>query len=1068
MLQFSNFRRQVRNVFAGVGEKVRGPKSIRNFGVESLELRDCPAVSFLNFAENSPTDPLPLLGTTPTIIGNSALFDPNGFQSTSNPVSPSDSTVDFLTFTVNADQGTTISKLNFKMSGDTTLTGIPASFAAAGISANAFIRVTQLEGNVASNVTTSLNLLFDPNSGQYSLANNGNIIGKIVNGTAEIDVNALLANNNITGKATSIDVTLNTVLNTNASSNGSAFIQVKQTEVDVTTVEPVGSIGDTVFYDYNGNGVQDPGDNGVDGVTVDLIYAGVDNIFGNSDDQTFQTTTAGGGKYLFSNLPLGAYQVSVDTLSAPLVGYSNTFDPDGGFDSKAFVTLTLANANNLNQDFGYAPATGQIGDTIFNDFNGNGVQDANDTGISGVTVKITNTLTNLSQTLVTDASGNYLFNNLPAGSYTVAVTAGAGTPLASLQQTADPDSTLDNASSVSLVGPNSLVNLLQDFGYAPINGQIGDTIFNDTNANGVQDSGENGIAGVTVTLLYAGKDGDFATTTDNVSTPVVTDANGKYLFSNLIAGNYKVTVTTGAGTPLAGLTQTADPDSTLDSTSTVALAGPSSMSNLDQDFGYVFKSGSIGDTVFSDLNGNGIQDSGEPGIDGVTINLKYAGADGIFDNADDGQYTAVTAGGGKYLFSNLLLGGYQVKVDTITAGNPLIGLTNTADPDGVRDSFSDVTLTTATPNNLLQDFGYAPTNGTIGDTIYNDKDGNGTQGPNDPGIAGVTVTLTYAGIDGIFGTSDDKAGGSQVTDSNGHYLFNNLVAGKYQVVVTTATGPLVGFINTADPDNADNKFDSKSVVALSGPSSMSNLNQDFGYQSATSSATSILSGVVYVDANNNGLIDSNEIGIAGVTLTLQKLGTDNLYSTTATTTTDAGGFYTFQSLADGTYRIVETHPVAYLDGIDTAGTLGGTVSNDVISGISISGNQIGVGYNFGERGLVKVTKRMFLASTGTLTSGTSAMSNLQTLFTTASANAPLVNAYLNPTAARAQGFNASSFTSSLALAGATSMSQKSRTSTGTGSTSGTGITDAQEFLLDIENNEAIVDLAFDDIDLATV
>src|SRR5205085_2608386 len=68
---------------------------------------------------------------------------------------------------------------------------------------------------------------------------------------------------------------------------------------------------------------------------------------------------------------------------------------------------------------------------------------------------------------------------------------------------------------------------------------IGDFVWNDTNANGVQDAGENGIAGVTVNLLDATGTAVLATT--------ATDANGLYHFTNLTPGSYEVQFVTPAG-----------------------------------------------------------------------------------------------------------------------------------------------------------------------------------------------------------------------------------------------------------------------------------------------------------------------------------------------------------------------------------------------------------------------------------------------------------------------------------------------------------------------------------------
>jgi LPXTG-site transpeptidase (sortase) family protein len=93
--------------------------------------------------------------------------------------------------------------------------------------------------------------------------------------------------------------------------------------------------------------------------------------------------------------------------------------------------------------------------------------------------------------------------------------------------------------------------------------------------------------------------------------------------------------------------------------------------HVDADFGYesFLPSGnsSIGDFVWEDTNGDGVQDAGEPGIAGVTLNLTEAGADNAFGTADDQTYPAqVTDGNGNYSFDNLPPGRYQVDVDDAT------------------------------------------------------------------------------------------------------------------------------------------------------------------------------------------------------------------------------------------------------------------------------------------------------------------------------------------------------------------------------------------------------------------
>jgi hypothetical protein len=124
-------------------------------------------------------------------------------------------------------------------------------------------------------------------------------------------------------------------------------------------------------------------------------------------------------------------------------------------------------------------------------------------------------------------------------------------------------------------------------------GSIGDTVWFDTDGDGIKDAGESGLGGATVTL-DPGTPGNPA---DDVTT--TTDANGNYLFDNLPAGMYTITVdlstvTSGipSGKTISDLIPTFDADGVgTANTSTISL--PSGMDNLDQDFGYSVSSGGV-------------------------------------------------------------------------------------------------------------------------------------------------------------------------------------------------------------------------------------------------------------------------------------------------------------------------------------------------------------------------------------------------------------------------------------------------------------------------------------------
>jgi len=92
---------------------------------------------------------------------------------------------------------------------------------------------------------------------------------------------------------------------------------------------------------------------------------------------------------------------------------------------------------------------------------------------------------------------------------------------------------------------------------------LGSTVWLDTNNNGIQDSGEEGIPGVTVQLFREGDDPTTATPVESN----VTDANGLYLFENLPEGNYFVYIPTPpAIAPLSSsdIATTADPNNDTD------------------------------------------------------------------------------------------------------------------------------------------------------------------------------------------------------------------------------------------------------------------------------------------------------------------------------------------------------------------------------------------------------------------------------------------------------------------------------------------------------------------------
>src|SRR5688572_5508086 len=313
------------------------------------------------------------------------------------------------------------------------------------------------------------------------------------------------------------------------------------------------------------------------------------------------------------------------------------------------------------------------------------------------------------------------------------------------------------------------------------NAKLGNYVWFDDDADGVQDSGENGVDNVIV-KLYDGDGNLLSTTTtgDDYSTAEV--ETGYYQFTGLKAGNYQVKFFAPSDMVLtaadAGANDAADSDANqlTGLSSVVALAAGESNQTIDAG---LVKLASLGDYVWLDSNNDGQQNDGAlSGMNGVTVNLLKA--DGTFIATTT---TANDTGGnpGYYKFTDLMPGDY--KVEFIKPA----GYIFTNQDQGADGSDSDANSTTGMTavttlvsgeNDLSWDAGLVPELASLGDYVWVDANNDGQQ--NDgagSGLNGVTVKL-YKG-DGTFvattTTANDSGGNA------GYYKFVDLPPGDYKV-----------------------------------------------------------------------------------------------------------------------------------------------------------------------------------------------------------------------------------------------------------------------------------------------
>ncbi len=591
------------------------------------------------------------------------------------------------------------------------------------------------------------------------------------------------------------------------------------------------SIGDTVFIDWNGNGIQDPNDVGLAGVTM-LLYLDTDGtgLYDPTTDPLVATTvTDGNGNYLFEELPPGDYIVIMDkdSPSFPPV-YVITADPEGPLDGRAAVEII--DDDRLDIDFGVQPiGFASIGDTVWRDLNGDGVQAGpQETGIANVTVALQADVNGdgnyqTIRTTVTDANGNYLFDEVPDGNYRVVVSRfDPGIPTDNF---GEPwRHTTDEFVLVEIENGWNIFYDFADFGFAP-SGAIGDTIFWDANRNGQQDLNEPGIEGVLVELYLDGVLFDSQ----------YTDEDGNYLFAGLAPGNYTVVVVQDDGEPDYPLLDSeliADPDADgvpcwspfaigCDNQTEVELLIGQAF--LGADFGYDLLGGNIGGTLWVDFDGNDEIDPGETRLAFIPVELY-----------DNGTLIATTQTDvdGFYQFFGLGDGTYSVRVVTDDAEDPLpSGLSPTFDRDGVFDNVTtnividggsviSVDGVACTACDLNNDFGYRyagdnSLRGTVGlddpdaiDGVLNGANISGV-GPNEVAFAGVTVFVYLwhdLNDDGIVDPGETTLVGTTVTDANGDYIFTDLPDGfddnPYYIVSLTA--PINNIVLTTEDSSTPN------------------------------------------------------------------------------------------------------------------------------------------------------------------------------------------------------------------------------------------------------------------------
>ncbi len=490
-----------------------------------------------------------------------------------------------------------------------------------------------------------------------------------------------------------------------------------------------------------------------------------------------------------------------------------------------------------------------IGNYVWEDKNGDGIQDSNENGINGIIVTlfdytglpVASTVTGVNQN--TGEDGYYEFLNLLPGFYYVCFNKGTFDSFSPKQ--IGGNSTIDSDAD-PVTGCTELVFLTPGIYDNSIdaglfnNASIGDFVWIDNNNNGIQDPDESGINDMPV-KLYEDFDEDGIPDGDFIASQLTSTYNGKdgyYRFDDLLPGNYIVEFVNNAGYDItimdAGNDDALDSDVNPETGFTDNISLISGQFNSTVDAGY-FYSASVGDYVWYDKDGDGIQESNEDCFNNVKVILYRVELNTKLDTikVDSTVSHEFIQGGeikcGYYKFDKLKPGNYFMvfenpdnKVYTVSPKGKLFnpGKDSDINPDGKTDMFS---LLPGENNNSI-DAGFYK-GGCVEGYVWNELDygdpvnKQDVRDPSDATLPDILVELYIEKQD------NDSLVRSTYTDENGHYSFDNIEIGSYHSVVYVDSLMVVK-TDVGDDDSVDNDFYLSEISGLKRSNSFSVLAYD--------------------------------------------------------------------------------------------------------------------------------------------------------------------------------------------------------------------------------------------------
>ncbi len=641
--------------------------------------------------------------------------------------------------------------------------------------------------------------------------------------------------------------------------------------VDIGLVQ-LGSISGVVWEDDNADGLRSSNEMGLANKKVDLLDATgtlVQSIFTEND-----------GTYQFQGISTGDYKIQLPNLNSDYqVSPKNVgqMDVDSDFDSMfetEVISITTAGVDNIDAGV-YRSAS--LGDLVWIDANCNGNADDSELGRSDILLYLWNDMGVKVDSTSTTSDGGYLWNNLTPGKYVVEVVSD-GSFVATEKAQSILNMIGNRLMSDTITLTSGLIYLEADLGTIRTTSDICGKVWFDSNYDGINDDDESPLSMIKVELRS--ESGVLIRETS-------TDADGHYCFDEVLPSNYIIAFETVDSMIFSPANVGVDSlsSSVVDAEGNTALITAESGKVIQHiNAGYANKV-SIGDYVWNDKNANGLQDDDEPGIAGVDIVL--------YDSSGNLMQAVTSNSFGYYEIKNITPGTYflEIKIDNRYKVVLKQGMDNSVDSDVTNDFGPNTTsLYTFQANETYDniDFGLEDNVGSICGRLWFDEIADGLRHPSETdGIEGVSIEAVNENGFGM---------GMAVTDELGFYCIDDLLLGDYRIrIIDLPVTQQVGPKDFGTNDDVDSDFDEIGVTDLV------SLDQNgvLDHIDGGISNKSIVGNYTWLDANQNGLQDMDEMGLPAVNVALYSASDELIEEVTS----DANGFYQFVNVGYGTYYV---------------------------------------------------------------------------------------------------------------------------------------------------------------------